>query len=154
MKQLHYTLALLVAFTSIALGQGAQPKHEMGSQKVEISLYPTAEIQWKDGPASLPAGAKVAVLEGDPSKDVFHNATLVARRVQDSATLASEGGACHRDLGHFQLRYGRQVRSNRNSCDARRDLWLLARGHEAFRLGKGRYSASTSWHWPVGNYLP
>ena len=26
------------------------------------------ELEWKDAPASLPPGAKVAVLEGDPSK--------------------------------------------------------------------------------------
>ena len=58
-----------IAFTSIALGQAVQ-KHEMtDSKEAEMSLYPTAEIQWKDGPASLPAGAKVAVLEGDPAKE-------------------------------------------------------------------------------------
>ena len=28
-----------------------------------------AQVQWKDGPPSLPAGAKAALLEGDPSKD-------------------------------------------------------------------------------------
>src|SRR6476620_6232984 len=26
-------------------------------------------LQWKDGPASLPKGAKIAVLEGDPGKE-------------------------------------------------------------------------------------
>ena len=83
MKRIFCTLALTLALNSIAVGQVAQqtPKHEMaGSQKAEMSLYPTAEIQWKDGPASLPAGAKVAVLEGDPAKEFFHNASLVARR--------------------------------------------------------------------------
>jgi rhodanese-related sulfurtransferase/quercetin dioxygenase-like cupin family protein len=34
-----------------------------------ISLYPESEIQWKDGPPSLPKGAKIAVLEGDPGKE-------------------------------------------------------------------------------------
>jgi hypothetical protein len=42
-----------------------------------MSLYPTAEIQWKDGPVSLPAGAKVAVLEGDPSKEGFFTMRLL-----------------------------------------------------------------------------
>ena len=32
------------------------------------SLHPPGGIEWKDGPASLPPGAKIAVLEGDPSK--------------------------------------------------------------------------------------
>ena len=35
----------------------------------EMSLYVPAEIKWRDGPASLPPGAKFAVLEGDPSKE-------------------------------------------------------------------------------------
>ena len=32
-------------------------------------LYPAKEIQWKDGPPSLPKGAQIAILEGDPAKD-------------------------------------------------------------------------------------
>lgn len=31
-------------------------------------LYRTADVEWQDAPASLEAGASVAVLEGDPSK--------------------------------------------------------------------------------------
>ncbi|MFN2492587.1 MAG: cupin domain-containing protein [Pyrinomonadaceae bacterium] len=78
MKQILSVCALTVAFTSIALGQTQAPqKHEMAdSRKAEISLYPTAKIQWKDGPASLPAGAKVAVLEGDPAKKGFFTMRL------------------------------------------------------------------------------
>jgi hypothetical protein len=34
-----------------------------------ISLHPSAELKWQDGPPSLPKGAKIAVLEGDPSKE-------------------------------------------------------------------------------------
>src|SRR5947209_229230 len=34
----------------------------------EAALYPPATIVWKDGPPSLPPGAKMAVLEGDPAK--------------------------------------------------------------------------------------
>jgi len=76
MKQVLSALALTIAFTSIALGQTVQ-KHEMtDSKKGEMSLYPAAEIQWKDGPASLPAGAKVAVLEGDPAKEGFFTMRL------------------------------------------------------------------------------
>ena len=76
MKQVLSALALTIAFTSIAFGQSVQ-KHEMAdSKKAEMNLYPTAEIQWKDGPASLPPGAKVAVLEGDPSKEGFFTMRL------------------------------------------------------------------------------
>lgn len=43
------------------------PAAEHGS--ADAHLYPPAKIEWKDGPASLPKGAKVAVLEGDPAKE-------------------------------------------------------------------------------------
>ncbi len=79
MKQILCAFALTGAFTSIALGQVAQApqKHEMtDSKKAEMSLYPAAEIQWSDGPASLPARAKVAVLEGDPTKEGFFTMRL------------------------------------------------------------------------------
>lgn len=31
-------------------------------------IVPAGEMQWRDGPPSLPAGAQVVVLDGDPSK--------------------------------------------------------------------------------------
>src|SRR5687768_17232539 len=34
-----------------------------------FETFPVADIQWKDGPPSLPKGAQIAVLEGDPSKE-------------------------------------------------------------------------------------
>ncbi|HEY3661430.1 MAG TPA: cupin domain-containing protein [Candidatus Udaeobacter sp.] len=38
-------------------------------QSADMRLYPAETIAWKAGPASLPAGAKMAVLEGDPTKE-------------------------------------------------------------------------------------
>lgn len=35
----------------------------------EFALFQPDKIEWKDGPASLPKGAKIAVLEGDPTKE-------------------------------------------------------------------------------------
>ena len=35
----------------------------------EFSLFQPGKIEWKDRPASLPKGAKIAVLEGDPTKE-------------------------------------------------------------------------------------
>ena len=43
-----------------------EPGHD---EMPSASLYPPAEIKWKDGPASLPKGAQIAVLEGDPAKE-------------------------------------------------------------------------------------
>ena len=79
MNRIICAFALTVTISSIALSQVAQTpqKHEMADSKnAEMSLYPAAEIQWKDGPASLPAGARVAVLEGDPNKEGFFTMRL------------------------------------------------------------------------------
>jgi quercetin dioxygenase-like cupin family protein len=35
----------------------------------QFRLYPADQTEWKDGPASLPPGAQIAVLEGDPTKE-------------------------------------------------------------------------------------
>lgn len=45
-----------------AAKEGDAPKHK---------LYRPDRLEWKDGPASLPPGAKVAVLEGDPAKEGY-----------------------------------------------------------------------------------
>jgi quercetin dioxygenase-like cupin family protein len=53
--------ALLVVFAfSVARGQ----EHGAG-----IVLNQPGELKWQSGPASLPKGAQIAVLEGDPSKE-------------------------------------------------------------------------------------
>jgi hypothetical protein len=35
----------------------------------EFELFPAEKIQWQEGPPSLPKGAMIAVLEGDPLKE-------------------------------------------------------------------------------------
>src|ERR1044071_9616226 len=39
------------------------------TQSSEMHLYPATSIEWKPGPAAIPPGAKMAVLEGDPTKE-------------------------------------------------------------------------------------
>ena len=39
------------------------------TQSADMHLYPPTAIEWKAGPAAIPAGAKMAVLEGDPTKE-------------------------------------------------------------------------------------
>ena len=38
-------------------------------QSVDMRLYPPTSMEWKAGPAAIPPGAKMAVLEGDPTKE-------------------------------------------------------------------------------------
>lgn len=56
---------MLVSFANSQekMSPGVSPT-EMG----EFNVFPAGEIKWQKGPASLPAGAEMAVLEGDPSK--------------------------------------------------------------------------------------
>lgn len=39
------------------------------TQPGDMRLYPAASIEWKAAPAALPPGAKMAALEGDPTKE-------------------------------------------------------------------------------------
>lgn len=39
------------------------------TQSSDMRLYPPTTVEWKVGPAALPPGAKMAVLEGDPTKE-------------------------------------------------------------------------------------
>ncbi len=53
-----------ILISSVWLNQPADAEdHES-----RASLHQADRLKWNDGPASLPAGAKIAVLEGDPSK--------------------------------------------------------------------------------------
>ena len=56
--------------TSLAAGQKKNPG---GSW----ALYVPGEVAWKAGPESLAPGAKVAILEGDPSKEGFFTMRLL-----------------------------------------------------------------------------
>jgi len=56
-------------------GHGTK-KEAAGPAAGEMGIYPPADVAWKDGPGSLPAGARVAVLEGDPAKEGFFTIRL------------------------------------------------------------------------------
>jgi len=60
MRYTFLIAAILIGLSCLAKGDD----HAAG-----ISLHPPAELKWQDGPPSLPKGAKIAVLEGDPSKE-------------------------------------------------------------------------------------
>ena len=76
MKRVLLLAALTIGAAPLAAAQetthpaGGDKKTAPAAAPVEMGFYPPAEVKWKDGPASLPAGAKLAVLEGDPTKEV------------------------------------------------------------------------------------
>jgi quercetin dioxygenase-like cupin family protein len=65
MKIIFSSTLAMVSF--MALSPGLLSAEE--AQSAEMHLYPPASIEWKPGPAAIPAGAKMAVLEGNPTKE-------------------------------------------------------------------------------------
>ena len=61
-------IAVTVMLASFANSQDMKGSPASQTEMGEFNVYPPAEIKWKIGPASLPAGAQMTVLEGDPSK--------------------------------------------------------------------------------------
>lgn len=67
MRRLFW-IVTLVGVSLLTLNQ-IRADHSGSGDMATLSV-PSA-IQWKDGPRSLPPGAKIAVLEGDPAKEGF-----------------------------------------------------------------------------------
>lgn len=53
--------------TILAVAHGEPPSSSKDKEDSEI--YSPDKLKWQDGPPSLPKGAMVAVLEGDPTKE-------------------------------------------------------------------------------------
>jgi quercetin dioxygenase-like cupin family protein len=86
LRQVFSAAALLAAAVPVAvIGQTAgDPPRQNGPQAAgnrmagmsDFGIYAPDQIAWKDGPPSLPAGARFAVLEGDPAKAGFFTMRL------------------------------------------------------------------------------
>jgi quercetin dioxygenase-like cupin family protein len=68
--KIRFTIPVLIV--ALAAGGTAQERQRpaVGHGSTH-SLHRPNDIKWQDGPPSLPAGAKFAVLEGDPAKEGF-----------------------------------------------------------------------------------
>lgn len=60
--------AVIMAVYAPATALASDERSAAGKEKHAL-LKPSTDIQWSKGPASLPPGAEVAVLEGDPAKE-------------------------------------------------------------------------------------
>jgi quercetin dioxygenase-like cupin family protein len=63
---MRYALLLLAAI--LPLGALAAQESQSPSAKPQAHVITPPDLQWGPAPAILPAGARLAVLEGDPSK--------------------------------------------------------------------------------------
>lgn len=65
--RIQLTLGLLASVVSAV--QGQDPAASAGSRdSSRMVLHPLTELQWTEGPASMPKGAKMVILEGDPTQ--------------------------------------------------------------------------------------
>jgi quercetin dioxygenase-like cupin family protein len=66
-SRLAIALATLLALSLAAAADHADKKGGTDAKKGDVLVTP-ADLKWQDGPPSLPKGAKIALVEGDPSK--------------------------------------------------------------------------------------
>lgn len=73
MKSASIIAFLALAFFNSAIAQ--QEKHPTAGSSGGHAIHFPDQIKWQN-PASLPAGAKIAILEGDPAKEGFFTMRL------------------------------------------------------------------------------
>lgn len=62
-------VATALMFSSVIFAAEEKAKAQEPAAAPEHVMVAAADLKWMDGPPSLPAGAKIAVLEGDPKKE-------------------------------------------------------------------------------------
>jgi quercetin dioxygenase-like cupin family protein len=67
MRRGYWIAGVAVAAVALAWLAGPTGGHER-RDAMEAAIHRPDRIDWKDGPPSLPPGARFAVLEGDPAK--------------------------------------------------------------------------------------
>lgn len=61
-------VALTVLGVVALLGASRSQQLPSHGDSGDIMIYPVEELKWREGPPSLPKGAMIALLEGNPSK--------------------------------------------------------------------------------------
>ncbi len=69
MKKLSGAFMLMLLLYFAALPAKAQEHSTQQHTTTDHKMINADELEWKEGPAILPAGARFAVLEGDPAKE-------------------------------------------------------------------------------------
>jgi hypothetical protein len=118
-----------------------------------MHLYSPTAIEWKAAPATLPPGARMAVLEGDPTKE----APFVVRfQFPDGYHVPPHTHPKTERLtvisGTLYLATGRSARSHQREKTSGWLLRLLARWHETHGVVRRRDGHSTPWDRQI-NYV-
>jgi hypothetical protein len=68
---------MAVVATLSVIGESRAGKGKLGKPTSGWALYVPSDVSWQPGPSSLAPGAKIAILEGDPSKEGFFTMRLL-----------------------------------------------------------------------------
>jgi quercetin dioxygenase-like cupin family protein len=60
---------ILIAIAVVVFAAPLRIKSDEHAVGKDAGFFVPSEVKWQDGPKSIPPGAKVAVLEGDPTKE-------------------------------------------------------------------------------------
>ena len=69
MRLRHAVTLATVGLIALGLSTHGDSRAESKKESAEMAVLTPADLKWQDGPPSLPKGAMVAVLEGDPGKE-------------------------------------------------------------------------------------
>lgn len=69
MRRILIVMCFVLIAALLAAAQDGKPQSPPSIGMGELQLFRPADIKWVDAPPSLPKGAKMALLEGDPAKD-------------------------------------------------------------------------------------
>lgn len=135
-------IALLIATTAVAGVTAALPSAQDSQHAAHagtMQVYRAADVVWKAGPPSLPAGARFAVLEGDPSKEGLFTMRL---QLPDGFTIPPHfhGGVEHITViaGTFNVGMGEKVdpASAQSMPAGTFGFWPAGMRHFAFAKGE------------------
>ena len=120
--------SVAVILFAVLFGHGRLAAED--TQSANMRLYPGETIEWKAGPAALPPGAKMALLEGDPTKE---GSFVVRFQFPDGYHVAPHTHPKTERVGDFRhslSRGRRSARSQQREKTSGRVLRLLARWNE------------------------
>ena len=110
----------LLLSAALLLARGAYASAEEKAPTGEAKLMRAAEMQWRDGPPTLPVGAQMVVLDGDPRKEASFTMRLkmpagykIPPHTHPTAErLTVISGAVHLGIGEkFDETGGRELRA-------------------------------------------
>jgi quercetin dioxygenase-like cupin family protein len=67
--RLRFPAALAAGLIALVLSTHGDSRAESKKDSAEMAVLTPSNIKWQDGPPSLPKGAMIALLEGDPTKE-------------------------------------------------------------------------------------